>query len=206
MYKRQTLVNTVHSSYAVVDSTMLATTDNPGDELTIRVQGTDVDGISGLPSDMQINLATSSVTHIFRSVGPGNTSALATGASNTLVISGSTATFANPLPDNVGVGDGLQYDSDNDGSIDAIAFIHLRLSSTIYVVKDQAGAQPIGVTSDNDWSLFRSYTSLFNAEAGIESTAFDSSVRFFETWASGQNLDTADKIWNIAMYLSLIHI
>ncbi|NIS80820.1 MAG: hypothetical protein GTO14_11555, partial [Anaerolineales bacterium] len=43
---------------------------------------------------------------------------------NGLTISGSTATFGTALADNIGVGDVIQYDSDDNGSIDALAFIH----------------------------------------------------------------------------------
>ena len=65
-------------------------------------------------------------TKIFRSVGPSATTAITTGSSNEMTISGTTATFASSLPTNVGVGDAIQYDDDNDGDIDAddsIAFI-----------------------------------------------------------------------------------
>ena len=68
-------------------------------------------------------------TKIFRSVGPSATSAITTGSSNEMTITGTTATFPTALPTNVGVGDAIQYDDDNDGDIDAddsIAFIKER--------------------------------------------------------------------------------
>ena len=108
-------------------------------------------------------------TKIYRSVGPGNTTALATGEDNDMTISGSTATFDEPLPDRVGVGDAIQYDDDSDGDIDAndsIVFIHGRTSSTEYTVKTATGAEPTAVSDDNDWSIFRAYTSLANWESG----------------------------------------
>lgn len=141
-------------------------------------------------------------TAIYRSVGPGNTTALAVGTSNTLTISGSTATFTSPLPDRVGVGDALQYDSDGNGSIDAIAFIHSRLSSKSYTVKTAGGADPTAVASDNDWSLFRAYTALASAESGNENTGINATVRNFDTWqaAGGKDIATSNEVWNIACY------
>ena len=56
--------------------------------------------------------------------------------------SGSTATFASALPNNIGVGDVIQYDSDNNGSIDALAFIHGRTNSQTYTVTSRNGADP----------------------------------------------------------------
>ena len=62
-------------------------------------------------------------TDIYRSVGPGKVIALATGTSpaNNLTISGSTAAFTLEIPNNVGVGDVIQYDSDNNTTIVMIA-------------------------------------------------------------------------------------
>lgn len=139
-------------------------------------------------------------TAIYRSASPAATSALAVGTSNSLTISGSTATFASALPSNVGVGDALQYDSDGNGSIDSIAFIHGRTSSTVYTVKSASGATPTAVSGDNDWSLFRAYTSLGNAESGTENASIDSAVQNFDTFSGGNNLVTGDLQWNILLY------
>jgi hypothetical protein len=142
-------------------------------------------------------------TKIYRSVGPGNTTALATGQGNDLTISGSTATFDQPLPNRIGVGDAIQYDDDGDGDIDAndsIVFIHGRTSATEYTVKTAAGAAPVAVTDDNDWSIFRAYISLANAEGGTENTGIDTNLRNFESWSGGQDLVTNGEQWNIACY------
>lgn len=140
---------------------------------------------------------------ILRSVGPGNALALAVGASNALEISGMTASFANPLPDSVGVGDVLQYDSDDDGDIDAddaLAFIHARTSSTEYSVSDAAGGVPPAVSGDVDWSLYRAYTSLADAVAGTENPSIASPLSDFDAWVDGKDLVAADQSWNIACY------
>ena len=104
---------------------------------------------------------------LFRSVGT-TPSALATGGANALTISGSTATFASALPDNIGVGDVIQYDANGDTLVDALAFIHGRTSSRVYTVKNKAGAAPTAVTGDDDWDIYRAYTTLANWEVQAE--------------------------------------
>lgn len=140
---------------------------------------------------------------IYRSVGTEATDALDTGSgdSNELTISGSIATFSLAVPDNVGVGDAIQYDSDDDGSMDAIAFIHGRTDSTHYTIIKAAGASPSDMaTADTDWSIFRAYTSLVNAENGTENTSIDDAVENFDTWSGGKDLVAANEQWNIACY------
>ena len=111
-------------------------------------------------------------TPLYRSVGITAT-ALASGAANALTISGSTATFGVALANNIGVGDAIQYDSDGNGSIDALAFIHGRTSSQSYTVKNKTGATPTAVAGDNDWALYRAYTRLANWESQTENTNID---------------------------------
>jgi hypothetical protein len=142
-----------------------------------------------------------SATKIYRSVGPSATSSLATGASNDLTISSSVATFSTALDDNIGVGDAIQYDSDNNGSIDSVVFIHGRIDSAHYTVKTVAGASPSDLsTADNDWSIYRAYTSLANAETGNENDSLDDAIENFEAWSGGRDLVTNDEQWNIACY------
>ena len=88
-------------------------------------------------------------TSLYRSVGNSAT-ALASGSGNALTILGSTATFGSVLSDSIGVGDAIQYDSDGNDTIDAIAFIHGRTDSQTYTVKDKDGATPTAVTGDNE--------------------------------------------------------
>lgn len=136
-------------------------------------------------------------THIYRSVQPGVTAALsATGG--TLTISGTTATFSLAQPDSIGVGDAIQYDSDGNSSIDAVAFIHGRTSSTVYTVANAAGGTPTAVTGDEDWDIFRAYISLSNWESGTENTGIDAAVRAFD--GGNRNIDTANEFWYIACY------
>ena len=130
----------------------------------------DIDGGARDPSTPDIGAdefgAAAIVTVLYRSVGT-TAAALESGTTNALTISGSTATFASGLADNIGVGDAIQYDSDGNSTIDAIAFIHGRTSSTEYTVKDAAGNAPTAVAGDNDWGLYRAYTSLAKMGPGL---------------------------------------
>ncbi|MCI0550194.1 MAG: hypothetical protein L0287_04505, partial [Anaerolineae bacterium] len=142
-----------------------------------------------------------SQAHIYRSMQVGKTSALATGSGNNLTISSGTATFASPLPDTIGIGDAVQYDDDSDGDIDAndsICFISGRTSSTSLTVKNAAGTNPTDVTNDQDWSIFRSYTGLANAESGTENTGIDADLRAFD--AGNVNLVSGNLVWHFALY------
>ncbi|HBI33907.1 MAG TPA: hypothetical protein DEA43_03620 [Candidatus Moranbacteria bacterium] len=140
-------------------------------------------------------------TAIYRSVGPSASGSLALGTSNALNISGSTATFASALPDYVGVGDALQYDSDNNGTIDSIAFIHDRTSSTVFTIARNDGSSPTATTAaDNDWAIYRAHQSLQAAEAGTENSSINVAVRSFDSWSGGVDLVAGNKQWNIAAY------
>lgn len=138
----------------------------------------------------------------FRSVGPANTTALATGGSNSLTIANSIATFASGLPNNVGLGDALQYDAANAGTAtaDAIVFIHERISSTQYYVRTVAGAAAADTVGDQDWALYRAYTSLSNAEAGTENTGILAALRNFDTFSGGKNIVSSTEIWQMVCY------
>ena len=144
---------------------------------------------------------TSKPTPIYRSVGPSSVDALATStaSSSTMTLAGTTVLFSKALPDRIGVGDALQYDSDGDGKIDALAFIHARLSSTTYRVRAHDGKSPVAVANGTMWSLYRAYTSLDDATStGNENVGIDGTLRNFDTWSGGHRLDTEQ--WNIACY------
>ncbi|MCK5475193.1 MAG: fibronectin type III domain-containing protein, partial [Candidatus Pacebacteria bacterium] len=74
---------------------------------------------------------------IYRSVG--NTSDNLNTNNRTVTISGTTATFSDTMPDNIGVGDVLQYQV---SSTYHIAFISGRTSSTIYTIQSRDGTTP----------------------------------------------------------------
>jgi hypothetical protein len=140
-------------------------------------------------------------TAIYRSVGPGAVEPLTTGASSsaTMTLAGTTVLFDKAQPDRVGVGDAMQYDSNGDGSIDALAFIHQRLSSSAFRVRTADGKTPVPATDQKTWAIYRAYTSLADAaRSGDENTGIDASLRNFDTWAGGSQV--GGRQWNIACY------
>jgi hypothetical protein len=151
--------------------------------------------------------ADENVAKIYRSVGAGATSPLAWGGTadssyGNMTISGLIATFWRPLPDNVGVGDALQYDADNTGGIDKIVFITKRIDSTHYSVRKSDGTAPDATTSlpNSGWGIYRSYISLNNAYAGTENTGIADAVENFDTFSSSKDLTINNEQWNIACY------
>ena len=150
------------------------------------------------------NFNVTGANQIYRSVGAGNTAPLALGASNSMSISGTTVNFTNPLPDNVGVGDALQYDTSGDALPEEVVFIHARVSSTQYKVKKADGSIPVSISAKTDWALYRAYTSLYNAEFGDENDGLDDAVEGFESWSLGKNLTSNNEQWNIALYADAV--
>jgi len=140
---------------------------------------------------------------VYRSVGPGASAALADGAGGTLTIADSRATLASALPGRAGVGDVLTYDSDGDGSVDALAFIHGRISPTEIELRNADGlaATPTSAPT-TEWALHRAYTSLSEADRGAENGAIDPSLSNFDTWPAvdGEDLIARQRVWNIACY------
>ena len=140
---------------------------------------------------------------IYRSVGPGRATSLAAGAGNPLTIVGKMASFASALPDDVGVGDVVQYDADGDAAVDALAVIHERFSATAFQVVDVSGATPKPTSAaDQKWEIFRAYTSASDALAGRgkENPGIASSLLPFETWTRKKDLVAANEQLRIACY------
>ncbi|MFA5961780.1 MAG: hypothetical protein WC848_03815 [Parcubacteria group bacterium] len=154
---------------------------------------------------LSFSFSASAATQIYRSVGPANTTNLNT-THETVTISGTTATFSDAMPNNVGVGDVLQYDI--SGTV-YLAFITGRTSSSVFSVQSSTGGAPHSASATQVVSVYRAYTSLVDAEAGIESLAFDSTVANFDDWTAGgdatandlgNDLVAGDLQWNIACY------
>ena len=187
--------------------------------LPIPLSGTDIDGqqkrsfgsLGSFASDAQTDIgADEAATAIYRSLAPSATSAIAsgTGPANSMIISGTAVTFGTAPGDTVGVGDAIQYDSDNNGSIDSVAFITYRVDSTHYYAQDRTGGTPTSTSAtDYDWSIFRAYTSLQNASGsisgGAENTGLADAIEHFDIdWSAshGKNIYTNNQQWNIAAY------
>ncbi len=143
---------------------------------------------------------------IIRSVGPGSTGSLAQGGANALTLSGSLAAFGVGLPARVGVGDVIQYDSDNNGSVDALAFIEARGSASQYTVRaaDGRNVPPPTLAPDQDWAVFRAYTSLSDAEQAAENAGISAGLRDFDSWTGGKDLVAGNEVWNLACYADAV--
>jgi len=147
--------------------------------------------------------ADETATVIYRSVGPSATGLLDSDSSHTrnVTLNNGVATFSAGVPDNVGVGDAVLIDTNNDESItsaDTLLFIQARNSSTTYQLQTHTGAIPTNITSNDTYQIYRAHTSLANAEAGtINSTLSGLGFTF-----NGGNRDlvTNNEQWNIACY------
>lgn len=161
---------------------------------------TDID--SSVRPSSSWDIGADDFSSIYRSVGVGATAALAAGAGNNFSIAnnGMIGTFATAPGTTIGVGDAIQYDSDGNGSVDSIAFVTARISSTQYVLQKADGTNPTAVTNDQDWGIYRAYTSLSNAEAGTENTGIAAAVVNFDTWSGGKDIIASGEQWNIACY------
>lgn len=137
------------------------------------------------------------------SVQPGITAAIATGsASNTLTISGSTATFSSALPDSIGPGDILCYDVNNNGTVDNVAVFRGRTTQCVWTVKDSInGTSGLNaVTGDDSWAIYRAYTSINNAVASTENTGVPLALRGFNIWGGAGTLITPNLTMTFACY------
>src|SRR3990167_6283112 len=155
-------------------------------------------------------------TAFYRSVQPGNTSAIWAG-NNSIGMLVSTdecpdgigcVAFASPAPDSVGVGCVIQYDADNNGVVDNLAFIHARVSATIFSVRDSLGGNTYlncieagGLTCiaglDSNWSIFHAYTTQGNAISQTENTGIATALRDFDT---SVDLASTNRTYHIAHY------
>jgi hypothetical protein len=147
------------------------------------------------------------VIHIYRSVGPSNTDPLVEGSQdNELTISGSGASFDLGLPDNVGLGDVIVYDSNDDSTYDALAFIHGRNSPTSYSVAASDGMDAVDTSGSTEyWVIYRAYTSLYNAVLSMDENAgIPVDYRDFDNQYGDKDLATSNKIWNIACYADAV--
>lgn len=194
--------------------------EDAGDELSVAVQVNDVDGVyvnTGAMSYSETLTTTIKLPNpknIFRSVGPGQTGPLETHISNgqALSIHNGTVFFANPILDIIGVGDAIYFDSDANGSLDSLVFIHGRADNQNYTVRTVAGAVGGQFLISGSWAIYRSYTSASDAENGIENsgialnTAIDLAVLDFDSWTLGKDISAqtgSDELWNVALYAGI---
>lgn len=178
-------------------SASLTSLSNSGaDEYKMSIVISDVDGVANAPAVFNVSLAQVPATQIFRSVGIGSTAPVQDNALGSLTIVGDEATFSAGVADNIGVGDVITYNTDT-----RIAFISSRISSSVFEVKLADGkSDPASVTGNNDWKIFRAYTSLRDAEQGTENSGIPPGISNFDSWSGGKDLVSANEQWNIALY------
>ncbi|HQP09790.1 MAG TPA: hypothetical protein PKV41_00220 [Candidatus Omnitrophota bacterium] len=155
-----------------------------------------VDDFGGGPRDVTTRAIT-------RSVGPGETQPMEKGNGNRMTISANTAVFTKALSSKIGPGDVIQYDADSDGDIDendAVVFVHARASATALTVKTASGGTPRPTVQNRTWAILRAYTSLSDAENGVENEGIEKAVRNFDGWAGGRDLAAHQEQWNIVCY------
>lgn len=193
----------------------LSSTYDPGDKLNIRISLVDDDNVLG--SSVETTVTLKSTIDVFRSVGYGTTSSLADGTTNGMTIYSSVAQFENDLPNNIGVGDVIEYDCNEDnisggpGNLDAndcLIVIHERLSSTKYVVHLPSG-EPVTSdlsTADNDWQIFRAHTNASNAvDSGAVNSGIDSDLAA-DLISGPLDLVAGGLTWNVALYADAVNV
>ena len=190
---------------------------NPGDTLNILFELTDPDGIytvgsgGGSPAQFSTIIKIPNPKDIYRSVGPGQTGYLVDGvnSSTNLTISSGSASFSQNLLNEVGVGDAVYYDSNNDGTMDALAFIHSRTDNQNYTIRDKDGDIPLDAVSNSAWRLYRAYVAAADAEKGDENpgiladTDLPTGLINFDSWTDGLDISAQtglDLNWYIALY------
>lgn len=169
---------------------------SPGDKISYKIKITDKDGVVGRETYGQLTLLAAPIKNIFRSVQPGIASFVDSNSTGTLSISSGEATFSSALSDSVGVGDILIYNSDAK-----LAMIVERVSANKFKIKKLDGEDYTeNVITNSDWSIYRAYESLADAENGIESSLIPIGVRDFDSWSGGRDLVSNNEKWNIALY------
>jgi len=130
---------------------------------------------------------------IYRSIKPGTADTLfiTSGAS----ISNDTLYLDIPAPDTIGVGVVYQYLNNTN-----LAFVHKRVSATVWLVKDSLGGTTYlnQVSNDGVSYFFHCYTSLAGFNSGVENTIVAASLR---NWPGGnRNIQSANEDWFVPCY------
>jgi hypothetical protein len=141
---------------------------------------------------VRVHYTVAASTGLYRSVGITATN-LNTSA-RTVEIAGSTATFSDSMPANVGVGDVLQYQV---AATYYLAFISGRTSGTVYTVQSSTGGTPQAAAATTAVNVYRAYTSLSNWQAQDENDTIDDTVEDFDT---SRDLVTPNVVMNVACY------
>lgn len=131
-------------------------------------------------------------TNLYRSVGITATDLNITNL--TLQISSDTAIFSGNLPDNVGIGDIIQFEN---LSSYYVAVINKRISATKCLVTNTAGGTPNSTNAGTSFNIFRAYTSLYNWEVLNENDNLNDLVENFDT---STDLVAGNSIMNVICF------
>ena len=136
----------------------------------------------------------------FRSVG--NWPAALANSTPSLNVTSSVASFAAALPDNIGVGDVIEYSTTN-GAYDEVAFIHERINAQVFYIRKADGTAPTDSWGGTFvWNVCRAYLSLADAASGSENSSCLASAAGdnFESWSNGLDLDASGEQYHFALY------
>ena len=112
----------------------------------------------------------------------------------TVEITNTTAIFDGPMPDNVGVGDVLQYQV---AATTYLAVIHGRASNTTYTAFSTNGTTPQAAVAGTTVQVFRAYTFLAKWESLDENDTLDNLVENFD---ASTDLVAAGIVMSVACY------
>lgn len=140
-------------------------------------------------------------THIHRSIQNTATAIWTSGGTITFTITGDTiGTFSSPMPDSIGRGVAIEYDSTGSSSVKAIAFIKYRISSTQVGLQRFQGGNPSPASATTTWNMFHAYTTWEKFHNGDENDGINNTVENFDAHTDGINIDARSEYWHVAMY------
>ncbi|MFC1609750.1 DUF1566 domain-containing protein [Myxococcota bacterium] len=134
---------------------------------------------------------------LYRSVGT-RTSNLNI-ADRKVTISGSNATFDGEIPPNIGVGDVLEYQDQQEPPNTYLAFISGRISAYQYDIQSRNGRPPPLECENNTVAVYRAYASLANCADQNPNATIDDSVEADARFPS-QDLVGDDTIAMVSCY------
>ena len=173
-------------------------TNSREDTYRLKIVVSDSDGVTNAPSEFDVTLLEIPAIQVYRSVGVGSTGALYSYSDDLyqMTISNGVISFTGDIPENIGVGDAIVYNTSNN-----IMFIDQVTDRRTFRVKLSDGETlPADISAITDYQVFRSYTSFVDAESGEENSGIPTGVRNFDTWSGGKDLVSSKQQWNIAFY------
>ena len=129
---------------------------------------------------------------LYRSVGVNVSDLNRDGRS--IELEGDRAVFSGPMPDNVGVGDVLEYEI---AAVPRLPFISRRESAAVYGVQDAAGGAPASCPAGTAVRVYRAYISLAAWASLTENLSIAAGARDFD---GSKDLQAQGARLNVACY------